>query len=219
MTKVRFTLKALTLAVLMLAFSALAPDAAAQSSKGFYDFTLVDGYAKHVEFDAQKLADGSTSGSMYFTDAATIVYRDVDGDGSPQEKYAGTFIKADLDDIVVSNNQAVMSGTVRDSSIPYLIGLRVLLTVEDNGDNTRIPDQLTWGVYKFIKKDWQPSDAEWKEDPGVGLTWWATDAELRDDKGYQMPVPEAPAGTQSFPIVSYSFADTSDGTGDISVQP
>jgi hypothetical protein len=207
-----------TLALFLLCL-ALVPAAAAQSSKGFYDFTLVDGYQKHVEFDAQKLADGSTSGSMYFTDAATIVYLDVDGDGSPQEKYAGTFIKADLDDIVVNGNQAVMSGTVRDSSIPYLIGLRVLLTVEDNGDNTRIPDQLTWGVYKFIKKDWTPSDAEWDKDPGVGLTWWATDAEFRGDKGYQMPVPDAPAGTQSFPVVAYSFADTSNGTGDISVQP
>lgn len=189
------------------------------SASGVYDFTLPDAAKKHVEFDAQKLADGSTSGSLYFTDDATIVYQDVDGVGDPTEKYAGVFIKADLDGIVVNNNQAVMSGTVRDSSISYLIGLQVLLTVEDNGDNTRIPDRLTWGVYKFVKRDWTPSDAEWDKDPGVGLKWWATDAEYRGDKGYQMPRPEGPVDTQTFPVLAYSFVDTADGVGDIRVQP
>jgi hypothetical protein len=213
---VRFTL---TAALLLCGLAATALTTRAQTASGTYQFTLVDGYKKYVEFDAHKLADGSTSGSMYFTDDATIVYQDVDGIGDPQEKYAGVYIKADLDGLVVNGNQAVMSGTVRDSSITYLVGLRVLLTVEDNGDNTRVPDKLTWGAYKFIKKDWVPSDAEWKDDPGVGLRWWATDYEYRGDKGYQMPLPDAPADTQSFPVVSYSFVDTADGVGDISVKP
>jgi hypothetical protein len=82
-----------------------------------------------------------------------------------------------------------------------------------------VPDKLTWGVYKFIKKDWVPSDAEWKDDPGVGLRWWATDAERKDDRGYQMPLPDAPAGTKSFPVAGYSFLDVSDGVGDITVRP
>jgi hypothetical protein len=213
---VRFTFLS---ALLLCSLAASALTARAETASGTYQFTLEDKYAKYVEFDAQKLADGSTSGSLFFSDEATVVYQDVDGVGDPSEKYAGVYIKADLDGIVVSENQAVMSGTVRDSSIPYLVGLRVLLTVEDNGDNTRIPDKLTWGVYKFVKKDWVPSDAEWKDDPGVGLRWWATDLERRDDKGYEMPRPDVPADTQSFPIVSYSFADTSDGVGDITVKP
>jgi hypothetical protein len=213
---VRFTL---TAALLLCGLAATALTTRAQTASGTYQFTLVDGYKKYVEFDAHKLADGSTSGSMYFTDDATIVYQDVDGVGDPQEKYAGVYIKADLDGLVVNGNQAVMSGTVRDSSITYLVGLRVLLTVEDNGDNTRVPDKLTWGAYKFIKKDWVPSDAEWDKDPGVGLRWWATDYDYRGDKGYQMPLPDVPADTQSFPVVSYSFVDTSDGVGDISVKP
>lgn len=210
---VRFTL----LSTLLLAASALT--ARAEAASGNYQLTIDDKAVKYVEFDAQRLADGSVSGSMFLSDEATIVYQDVDGAGDPSEKYAGVYIKADLDGIVVEDNQAVMSGTVRDSSIPYLLGLRVLLTVEDNGDNTRVPDKLTWGVYKFIKKDWTPSDAEWKDDPGVGLTWWATDLERRDDKGYQMPRPDAPAGTQSFPVAGYSFIDASDGVGDITVRP
>jgi hypothetical protein len=210
---VRFTL----LSALLLAASALT--ARAEAASGNYQFTIDDKTVKYVEFDAQRFADGHVSGSMFLSDEATIVYQDVDGVGDPREKYAGVYIKADLDGIVVEENQAVMSGTVRDSSIPYLLGLRVLLTVEDNGDNTRVPDKLTWGVYKFIKKDWTPSDAEWEKDPGVGLTWWATDLERRDDKGYQMPRPDVPADTQSFPVAGYSFVDASDGVGDITVKP
>jgi len=213
---VRFTFLS---ALLLSGLAATTLNTRAEAASGTYQFTIDDKSVKYVEFDAQKLADGSTSGSLFFSDEATIVYQDVDGAGDPEEKYAGAYIKADLDGIVVNDNQAVMSGTVRDSSIPYLVGLRVLLTVEDNGDNTRVPDKLTWGVYKFIKRDWVPSDAEWKDDPGVGLTWWATDAERRDDKGYQMPRPDVPVDTLSFPVASYAFVDTSDGVGDIRVQP
>jgi hypothetical protein len=212
----RFTI---TSALLLCGLAATALTARAQSASGTYKFTIDDKTSKYVEFDAQRLADGSTSGSLFLSDEATIVYQDVDGVGDPEEKYPGAYIKADLDSIVVEDNQAVMSGTVRDSSIVYLVGLRVLLTVEDNGDNTRVPDKLTWGVYKFIKKDWTPSDAEWEKDPGVGLKWWATDLERRDDKGYQMPLTEAPVDTQSFTVASYAFVETSDGVGDIVVKP
>jgi hypothetical protein len=213
---VRFTILS---ALFLSGLAASALTARAEAASGNYQFTIDDKTAKYVEFDAQRFADGSVSGSMFLSDEATIVYQDVDGVGDPREKYAGVYIKADLDGIVVEENQAVMSGTVRDSSIPYLVGLRVLLTVEDNGDNTRVPDKLTWGVYKFIRKDWKPSDAEWKDDPGVGLTWWATDAERKDDRGYQMPRPDVPADTQSIPVAGYSFVDTSNGVGDITVRP
>lgn len=210
----RFTIMS---ALLLSGFAASALTARAEAASGTYQLTIDDKSVKYVEFDAHRLADGSTSGSLFLSDEATIVYQDVDGNGEPREKYAGVYIKADLDGIVVEDNQAVMSGTVRDSSIPYLVGLRVLLTVEDNGDNTRVPDKLTWGVYKFIKKDWAASDAEWEKDPGVGLRWWATDLERRDDKGYEMPLVEAPADTKSFPVAGYSFVDASDGIGDIKV--
>jgi hypothetical protein len=217
---VRFTLMS---ALILCGFAATALNTLAQTSSpaasGTYQFTIDDKAVKYVEFDAHKLADGSTSGSMFFSDEATLVYQDVDDAGDPSEKFAGFYIKADLDGLVVNGNQAVMSGTVRDSSVVYLVGLRVLLTVEDNGDNTRIPDRLTWGAYKFIQKDWKPSDAEWKDDPGVGLRWWATDLERRDDVGYQMPRPDVPANTQSFAVGSYSFVDISNSVGDIKVQP
>ena len=204
-----------TLALLLTAFVTAGAQSAA---KGTYDFTLGDKFLKHVEFDCQQLREGGATGNLLLSDEATIVYRDVDGDGSPQEKYAGFSMSVAFDDMTVTKNQAVMIGVVRDSNIPYLIGQRVLLTVEDNGDNQREPDRLTWGLYKPIDRNWIPSDAEWKEDPGVGLRWWATDAERRDDVGYAMPRDEK-ITIQSFPFSAYLFVDTDDGIGDIIVTP
>ena len=213
---VRFTFLS---ALLLSGLAAASLTTRAQAASGTYQFTIdEDKTVKHVEFDAAKLADGSTSGSLFLSDDATIVYQDVDGVGDPTEKYAGVYIKADVDDIVVNNNQAVMSGTVRDSSIPYLLGLRVLLTVEDNGDNTRLPDHLTWGVYQQIKRDWTPSDAELKEDPGVGLRWWATDYEVKGDVGYAMPRDES-INAQTNPVAAYDFVDATNAFGDIRVSP
>jgi hypothetical protein len=111
-----------------------------------------------------------------------------------------------------------MGGVVRDATIPFLIGQRVLFTVEDNGDNQREPDRLTWGLYKELKIDWVPSDAELEKDPGVGLRWWATDAEVKDDVGYAMPRDQK-VSVQSFPFAAYLFVDPDNGIGDIIVRP
>ena len=190
----------------------------AQSASGAYQFSFEDGYTKYVEFDARKQTDGSTVGQLSLSDEATLYHYDLDGAGDPEEKYAGFYIKADLDGLVVDKNQAVMSGTVRDSSVRSLIGQRVLLTVEDNGDNSKEPDKLTWGVYQPVNRTWTPSDAELKEDPGVGLRWEATDAERKDDQGIKMPRDES-ITTQSYPIASYAFVDVDRGAGEILVRP
>jgi hypothetical protein len=204
---------------LALLLTAFATASAQSAASGTYQFTLGDKNLKYVEFSCQSLLNGGATGRLNMTDQATVVYHDVDGDGSPAEKYPGFSIAVEFDDMSVQKNQAVMSGVVRDSSIPYLIGLRMLLTVEDNGDNTRVPDRLTWGLYKEVKRDWVPSDAELKEDPGVGLRWLATDAERKDDVGYWMPRDDGKVGTQSFPPSAYAYVDTNDGAGDIVVKP
>jgi hypothetical protein len=204
-----------TLALLLTAFVTAGAQSAA---KGTYKFTLGDKYVKYVEFDAQSVEGGGATGTMLLSDEAPVVYHDVDGDGSPQEKYAGFSMSVSFDGMSVEKNRAVMEGVVRDSTIPFLIGQRVLLTVEDNADNPREPDKLTWGLYRQIKRDWTPSDAEWKEDPGVGLRWWATDAERKDDVGYEMPRDEK-VTLKSFPFAAYLFVDTDDGIGDIIVRP
>lgn len=212
------TLRITSLLALLLMIFAAAQTAAAQSAAGSYQFTLADDkYLKTVEFSAQTLADGSTSGSIYFTDQAVITIQDVDGTGE-KGRFAGYDLKVDVDGLVVVKNKAVLSGTVTSSSVIDFVGQRVLFTFVDNGDNTKTPDGLTWGVYKPIRRDWVPSDAEWKEDPGVGLRWWATDYEQRGDVGYQMPRDESIVA-QSNPVDAYDFVDAANTAGDIRVSP
>jgi hypothetical protein len=193
--------------------------AAEQFATGSFKFSLEGDYAKYVEFDARALADGAATGQMFFSDEAPLVIRDVDGTGDPEDKQAGFYIKAELDGMLIERNRAVMSGVVADSSLRDLIGQRVLLTVEDNGDNTKEPDKVTWGVYRPADKSWQPSDGELEKDPGVGLTWWATDAERKDDVGYRMPRDASPVGVGTFPVLSYDFPVVAYGVGDIVVRP
>ncbi|MDT4955381.1 MAG: hypothetical protein QOJ02_3519 [Acidobacteriota bacterium] len=217
--KIKTFASLLALLLLCLATQHLATaQTAGQSTKGSYQFSLEDGYTKYTEFDAATQTDGSATGSMFFSDEAKITIQDVDGTGDKEVTYPGFSIKVGFDSLVVNRNQAVMSGTVTDSSIRDYIGQRVLLTVEDNGDNTKVADKLTWGIYKPVVRDWTPSDAELKVDPGVGMRWVATDAERKDDKGITMPMSEA-IDTQRFPVSTYSFADIERGAGDILVQP
>lgn len=217
------TVFASILALFLLGF-ATAQSANAQTgeqyAKGAYQFSLEDRYIKYVEFEAQGRGDGNAVGFMTLTDAAPIAYQDVDGTGDRTltGEYKGYYVKAEFDSMTVEKNRAVMSGIVRDSSIQHYIGQRVLLTVVDNGDNSRVPDQLTWGVYQLLEKNWIPSDAEQKEDAGAGLRWWATDYERKDDVGYAMPRDER-ITTQSFPVSSYTFLVVAYAAGDIIVQP
>ena len=135
-----------TIALLFVACGA----AAAQTAGGSYQFALEDGLTKYVEFDASAQTGGGATGAMFFSDETLVTYQDVDGVGDPPETHAGFFFRAEFDDMQVSGNKAVMTGTVRDASITSLIGRRVLLTVEDSGENTR--DRVTWGVYANLRR-------------------------------------------------------------------
>lgn len=186
-------------------------------ARGSYRFSTGDGYTKYVEFDAQALERGGATGSFFLSDEAPFTYQDADGEGSREETHQGFYISASFDGLTVVGNQAVMSGDVRDSNIPGLVGRRVLLTVEDNGDHSREPDRLTWGVYRPAGT-WEASDAELERDPGVGLRWEATDAEREDDRPVMMPA-ERRIDTQTFLLSAFVFVDAEDGAGDIVVRP
>lgn len=205
------------LALFLLGFATPQSASAQTTASGTYQFTLDKEYTKYLEFEARNSDNGSTTGSMFFSDEAKFTIQDVDGTGEKEMTYPGFYIKAEFDGMVFNKNQALMSGTVRDSSVYEFIGQRVLLTVEDNGDNLRVPDKLTWGIYKPVERRWTPSDAERKDDPGVGLRWYAKDAERRDDVGYWMPRSET-IDTNSFSIASYVFVDALNGAGDIIVR-
>lgn len=189
----------------------------AQTAAGSYQFALEDGRTKYVEFDARTQTGGGATGQMFFSDEAEFREQDVDGVGDPLETHRGFHLRAEFDGLMVVDNKAVMSGTVRDSSIAGLVGQRVLLTVEDGGGNANGTDKLTWGVYKPAGGGWEVSDAELERDEGVGLRWVATDAERRDDEGIEMP-PTAGIDTGSFPLAAYTLIDLDRWTGDIRVQ-
>ena len=212
------TLRFTSLLALILMTFAAAQTTRAAAAAGSYQFTLTgDKNLKYVEFEASGKEDGSATGSIYFSDEAVITILDLDGTGE-KDRFAGYNVKADVDGLIVTENVAVLSGTIRTASNQAFIGQRVLLTVQDNGDNTRVPDKLTWGIYRPIDRRWVPSDGELKEDPGVGLRWWATDAERKDDVGYAMPRDES-FGTQTFPAAAYGFVDADNGAGDLRVSP
>jgi hypothetical protein len=201
------------LALFLPGLATAAPPAVARpflsSASGVYQFALADRREKYLEFDARAQEDGSAVGRIFFNDEAPITFQDVDGTGASTETFQGFYINAEVDDMVVNGNRAVMSATVVDSAIRELVGKRVLLTVDD---------KVTWGVYQQVKIGWTPSDAERNPDPGVGLRWWATDAEQRGDVGYQMPRDDSTT-VQSFPVSSYDFVVPVHASGDILVQP
>jgi hypothetical protein len=206
-----------TIALLCLALAA-APAAGAQTAGGSYQFALEDGRTKYVEFDAHAQTSGGASGRMFFSDDAPVTYQDTDGVGDPVETRPGFYFSAEFDEMLVTDHKAVIGGTVRDSSISSLIGQRVLLTVEDHGDNAREPDRVTWGVYANLRRDWEVSDAELERDPGVGMSWMASDSEREDDRGVLMPGDDS-IGVRTFPVASYEFVVAAEGAGDIFVRP
>ncbi|HEX8493478.1 MAG TPA: hypothetical protein VF658_11590 [Pyrinomonadaceae bacterium] len=202
------------LALLLLSFAAQ-QSATAQTASGNFQLSLEDGYTRYLEFDARTQTDGSATGQMTFSDEAPLSEQDPDGEPG-REPSASLYVKAEFDGLVVNGNMAVMSGTVRDSNFMSYIGKRVLLVVEDNGDNRETPDKITWGIYKLTERGWTPADAELEDDNGAKLRWIATDAEREDDKGIPSHPSEA-IDCQTFPLSAYAYVETERWAGDIRV--
>jgi hypothetical protein len=197
--------------------------ASAQSSRGSYRFMYEDGLVKSVDFDAVTDLRGNTSGSMLFTDEASIPYSDDPDEPRDKDAPPSFYVKVDFNSMTVVKNRALMGGIVRDSSNPDYIGRWAQLVVEDNGDSLRVPDQLTWTICRRSQKlGWIPSDAERRDDDGAFLHWWATDAERDDDKG--IPSPDLlgsgdDTGCIVYPLSQYAFATPLKWEGDLIVQP
>ena len=156
---------------------------------------------------------------MAFADEAKIPDGD-DVEDPRQGDPMPIYVKADLDAPTVEKNRALMSGVVLDSSHKSYIGTLVNLVVEDNAENPRVPDTLTWTFCKPRDRGWVPTDSEVKGDDGANLRWWATDAERKDDVGIPSQDLLSSAGDcPVFPVWSYSTADILKWDGDIIVKP
>lgn len=201
----------------ILVFSLAIPQlAAGQVASGNYRFLLEDDLIKSVEFQADV-----KGGSLYFSDEAPIL----DGDDIEDPRRGDAtpiYIKADLDGLTTEKNRALMGGTIYDSSHTSYIGTWVQLVVEDNVENPRLRDRLTWTFCKPSEQDWVPTDAEVKDDQGAYLTWWATDAERKDDEGIPSPnlLPNREErGCIVHSLWQYDFAAVQKSEGDIVVRP
>lgn len=177
------------------------------SASGDFEFFLEDGVARTVEFNARIHNNGATKGEMTFTDPA----------GSEGSAIS---VKASFDCMVIHGNKAVMSGAINEATVPEIVGNRVLLVVEDNGEGigAASTDKLTWGVYRTPNRNWFPSDFEIPGDMGFLINWIATDAERTDDAGIPARQSEV-IGCQSFPLSSYAFTNVNHGQGNIQVRP
>lgn len=246
MTKWSATMKSIVcasvFALSLLGFAA-PRTATAQSAAGSLKFSLEDDLTRAVEFKAVAEGEGAASGEMVFSGPVEIPDQDVDGTGEVlfSGKLEDLQINAKFDGLVVVGNRAVMSGTVTSSNVGDYVGQRVLLAVADGYvkevpkdedppegeekpegeeqpvEEAKPQDTLTWGLYKEVKRDWIPTDAELEYDEGARLTWWATDAEREDDKG----IPSHPSRditAQTFPLSSHDF-ELKYSEGEIIVQP
>jgi len=152
---------------------------------------------------------------MTFSDPSVII-----GDADSNDVATGAVVTANFDCLRIDGNRAVMGGAVTQSSLASLIGQRVLLVVEDNGEGVNVlsPDRLTWGIYDSTKPNWIPVDAERPDDIGATLKWIAKDAERDDDAGIPSQM-DTTVGCTSFPLSSYSFVNIPHGSGNLQVKP
>jgi hypothetical protein len=190
------------------------------SVRGTYRFLLEDEVTRSVELDARSDERGRATGHLTFIDQSKIPdgddVEDPRSDDAPPELY----IRAELDGLTIEKNRALVSGTIMDSSHRSYIGKWVQLVVEDNGDNLRVPDRLTWAFCRPSVERWVPTDADRKDDDGAYLRWWATDADRDDDVGVpSIDLLADESGCRIHPLSSYSFAEVLKKEGDLIVQP
>lgn len=211
--------KALSLASLVLLVAAPVL-AGSGSTSGAIEYS-VPGGRRSVEFHANSNG-GSADGKLTFSGPAEIVDQDVDGDGTASAGIVNVTVSADVDCLKLSGKRAAISGVVSSSNVDSLVGRRIVLAVEDNGEGNKSaePDRYTWGSYVGAAGTWFPTDAEVPGDNGASFSWLATDAEDPSDPGFQYhTVTLTTFDCQSFPLASYAFEDIPNGAGNVQVKP
>lgn len=182
------------------------------SATGSLKFRLEEGEMKFVEFSARQAADGEATGEMIFSDPSAIPVKDPD-ESSEKPGDPGVLVRAKFDCMKVEENRAVIGGEIFESNVPSVIGLRVLLVAEDNGEGK---DQLSWGIFQYPPSGWTPKDAERDDDDGAKLVWIATDFEREDDKGIPSNLSKV-VRCESFPMSSFDFLEFKEIGGDLKV--
>lgn len=190
------------------------------TANGTYKFVMDDGLVKYLEFEVRTDERGGTSGYMLFTDEAKVPIEEPNEDGEPRKDESLEFsMKADLTEMTIDKNRAVIGGIVRESSIPRYLGRWVQLVIEDN-DGREVSDKFGWSFCAQEQGGWIPSDAEVPDDRGAFMSWWATDFERKDDIGIPSPnlIPGNLKGCKTYPLQGYDFAEFLKGDGTITIK-
>lgn len=212
---------ALVLIILSLNFTSPALKASKRepSVSGTYQILLEGDISREINFRAIIAPDGNTMGQIDFRDIAAPSRIKVDKSEGSSGNFPAFYAKVACDCLVIEGVEAVLSGSVIESSQQTYVGKRVLLVVQD-GDSLSPPlrDKLTFGFYKTSSKSWVSTDGERAENQGPPPSWIATDAERPDDMG-TLPHTSPEVTCQTFPLSSYSFVGAKQGKGKIEVKP
>jgi hypothetical protein len=187
------------------------------SATGNFQISLGQGLSRDIKFNANTLDDGRTGGEITFQDSGTLG-KDAKATGETEASDASRpfYAKASCDCLFVQGVEAVLSGTVTESSRKSFIGSQVLVVVQD-GDSLTPPlrDKLTFGFYRATTKGWIPTDEERPDEPAA-LTWVATDSE-RPEEGGVLNENSERVNCRSFPLTSHNFISAKEGKGKIQV--
>jgi hypothetical protein len=191
-------------------------DAEGTSAAGSFKFALQDGETRFLEFKVTEQGENLAAGEMTYSDPVVVPVEDPDNPEKPNSE--GMLLRAKFDCMHTDKNTAVIGGEIFESNVPFAVGQRVLLVIEDNGlDGSR--DRVAWGLFDNSKITWFPQDSERPDDDGAKLTWWATDAERRDDVGIPAGLGLSKMVTcKSFPLASIDFPEIKYAGGDLQVQ-
>lgn len=166
----------------------------------------------HFNFNAITHRDGTVTGHLTLRDPEEAPNQDVDGTGELglDGLSDGAEVTADVDSVNINGNRAVLSGVITRASVPRYVGLRMILTIEDNGENGREPDKITWGFYQRVARrlvaDFENPDAGAFP---VGEKILATDFENPEAGAFS--VGESDFDSHSFPLSSYSLTEIRGG--------
>lgn len=170
----------------------------------------------HFDFNAITHSDGTVTGHLSLKDPEGAPAQDVDGTGEPglESLSDGVELTADVDSVKIGGNRAALSGVITSASVPRYLGLRIILTVQDDGEGGPEPDKITWGFYQRVERR-LVTDQENPEAGAfpVGERFLADDAE-RPEAGAFL-VGDADIDSQSFPLSSYALNEI--GGGNIQV--
>lgn len=212
----RFSLCAVALVLSLACFESRVSFAAsngAASVTGGGTFVVGNNLKGHFDFNAITHRDGTVTGHLSLRDPEEAPDQDVDGTGESglEGLSDGVELTADIDSINVKGTRAALSGVITNATVPRYVGLRIIITVEDNGEGGAEPDKITWGFYQRVN----PRLVADEENPDagafpVGERFLATDFENPEAGAFF--VGDGELDGHSFPLSSYVLTGIDGGS-------